>query len=409
MVKQINKDSSLAQLHCKEAGLLKNLNHPGIPSIIDVEEDNDYIYMIQEYKEGISFRQMLDEHRLSEELYLDIFIELANLLSWLHEEAQVVHSDIKPENVIISGKNVALIDFESAALNADFAYTTPGYSAPEEAEGKKADEKTDIYAFGCMMKEALLSTDRITGESEAKLLKLAGECMSDRRACRIRSIRDAGNVLKKIKSAKNIKSLNDPSRTVTVAGTAQNAGTTFVSLMLGRMLGEKGYKTLYLEQNESGMVKTAANAAETTDFSERTYFLFGNELVPRGWESFIDCQAMERYGKLISDLGRLTKENVVDFLRGSVRILVAGGSEWEINELIAGLRILEDAKNEGQVICLLNLSEKKHVSRVQNVLKEERMIEHIKLLAMPYISEHIASKNDRKTRKMLEELLNETL
>lgn len=409
VVKIIKKDSPLYRVHIKEADLLKNLNHPCIPSLIDIEEDEESIYLIEEYKEGISFRQVLKEHSLSKELFLKTFIGVCSVLIYLHNEKKVIHADLKPENVIISENQISLIDFEGAAVNADFSFFTPEYCAPEGASEHIADVKTDIYALGCMMKEALLSTGNISGNTEGVLLKLAGDCMSDRRACRIKKVSDILKVLQKLNSSKQIKSHNNPSRIITVAGTAENVGTTFVSLTLGRLLRDRGYRTLYLEKNTSGMVKRAAADAGAEYSGERLFSLFGNELVPEDWEDFWERTAMERYRNIIKDFGRLSEQNADAFLAGETRILVSGSSEWDSGELVNSIRLAEDFHMEGTLLCLINPSEKKHISMFFNVLREKGLGEHVKLLSMPYLPEKAASKNNRKTRKMLGDILNETL
>lgn len=409
VVKQIKKGSPLYKVHITEAGLLKNLNHPGIPSLIDIEEDEENIYLIEEYKEGISFRQVLKEHSLSKELFLKTFTGVCGILLYLHNEKKVIHADLKPENVIVSENQVSLIDFEGAAVNVGFGFFTPDYCAPEGAAEHIADIKTDIYALGCMMKEALLSTGNISGETENVILKLAGECMSDRRACRIRNVSDILKVLQKLNSNKKISSHNDPSRIITVAGTAENVGTTFVSLALGRLLRDKGYRTLYLEKNKSGMVKRAAADAGAEYRGERLFNLFGNELVPEDWEDFWERRAMERYRKIIKDFGKLSEQNADAFLGGGTRIIISGSSDWDARDLADSIRLAEDFHVEGTLLCLINPSEKKHLSKFFNILREKGLSEHVKLLSMPYLSEKSASKNKRKTRKMLGDVLNETL
>ena len=68
-----------------EARLLKNLNHPGIPLIYDIEEDNDYIYMIEEYIQGESLETyVLHPKDISQELIIKIGVQLCEILDYLH-------------------------------------------------------------------------------------------------------------------------------------------------------------------------------------------------------------------------------------------------------------------------------------------------------------------------------------
>lgn len=102
-----------------EAELLKNLNHPGIPLIYDIDEDDDFIYMVEEYIQGESLDTfVLHPRDISPELILKIGIQLCDILDYLHHLSPypILYQDLKPEHIILCGNQVKLIDFGIASF-----------------------------------------------------------------------------------------------------------------------------------------------------------------------------------------------------------------------------------------------------------------------------------------------------
>lgn len=149
-----------------EAHLIKNLKHPHIPIIYDIEqnigEDNDSICIIEEYIDGKSLRQYIKD-KTETDGYLDIHeicrigIELCRILEYLHSfnGEGILHMDIKPDNIMLDkyGK-VKLIDFDNSVMAKDGTQVNNGsllYAAPEQYSGEKAVEQSDIYSVGMVM------------------------------------------------------------------------------------------------------------------------------------------------------------------------------------------------------------------------------------------------------------------
>lgn len=149
-----------------EAHLIKNLKHPHIPIIYDIEqnigEDNDSICIIEEYIDGKSLRQYIKDETETAG-YLDVHeicrigIELCCILEYLHSfnGEGILHMDIKPDNIMLDkyGK-VKLIDFDNSVMAKNGAQVNNGsllYAAPEQYSGEKAREQSDIYSVGMVM------------------------------------------------------------------------------------------------------------------------------------------------------------------------------------------------------------------------------------------------------------------
>ncbi len=141
----------------RELVLMKKLNHPALPKILDVLEAGTQLWLIMEY---ISGRCIADIPRdeVSPHQFFSIAGQLAEVLIYLHTRPlPILHLDIKPSNVILRPDGqLVLIDFGAAIYLSDGEkaghYGTPGFAAPEQKEGRgKVDTRADIYGFGALL------------------------------------------------------------------------------------------------------------------------------------------------------------------------------------------------------------------------------------------------------------------
>lgn len=135
------------------------LNHKikNIPQIIDVIEDDDKVAVLEEYIDGVTLSELLQEELYNEKSVKKLISELCGVLAILHGH-NIIHRDIKPENIMIDkAQTVKLIDFDSARIYKpyypkDTEYLgTVGYAAPEQYGDTQTDSRTDIYAVGVLM------------------------------------------------------------------------------------------------------------------------------------------------------------------------------------------------------------------------------------------------------------------
>ena len=156
----------------REARAVASLNHPHICQIYDVGPD----YLVLEYIEGKPLRGPLP---LADVLRL--FGQIADALELAHRRG-ILHRDLKPANILLTDNGCAkLLDFGLAKLvvaeDADGTQTMEGtvlgtaaYMAPEQAEGKPLDERSDIFSFGAVLYEVISGTRAFAGNSAAKVL-----------------------------------------------------------------------------------------------------------------------------------------------------------------------------------------------------------------------------------------------
>lgn len=149
------------ELFEREARVLQQLHHPGIPEYLDdfsVESrDRLRLYLVQEYVDGETLEREQRERRYAEDDILDILEELADILAYLQaRRPPVIHRDIKPTNVMRRADGrLVLIDFGSVKATTDGAVGgstiagTFGYMAPEQHWGR-ATPRTDVYGLGAL-------------------------------------------------------------------------------------------------------------------------------------------------------------------------------------------------------------------------------------------------------------------
>ncbi len=169
--KEFSKDRNFVSKFRTEAQSAASLIHPNIVNVYDVGQDDGLYYIVMELIEGITLKSYIEKKgRLSVRETISIAIQIANGIECAHNN-QIVHRDIKPQNIMISREGkVKVTDFGIA--RAASANTINGnamgsvhYISPEQAGGKYVDEKSDIYSLGITMFEMLTGTVPFDGES----------------------------------------------------------------------------------------------------------------------------------------------------------------------------------------------------------------------------------------------------
>ena len=155
-----------------EPNILKRLHHPALPRIVDIAQDDRYLYIVEDYIQGVSLdRQLQVQQRFDEPTVVGWAIQLCQVLTYLHNQRPhpIIYRDLKPANLIVSQDNrVQLIDFGiareyKAGRQGDTAYMgTRGYAAPEQYGSGQTDQRTDIYALGMTLYHLL------TGQSPSQ-------------------------------------------------------------------------------------------------------------------------------------------------------------------------------------------------------------------------------------------------
>ena len=169
----------------REARLISQLNHPHICALYDVGHDAGTDYIVIEHLEGQTLAERLHKGPLPIAQALEAAIQVASALDAAHRKG-IVHRDLKPANVMQTRSGAKLLDFGIArmtlatptaaeptaapTLTAEGAVLgTVHYMAPEQLEGRDADTRSDLFAFGAMLYEMLTGRRAFAGESQAKV------------------------------------------------------------------------------------------------------------------------------------------------------------------------------------------------------------------------------------------------
>ena len=175
----------------REARVLASLNHPAIASIYGFEDSGHTHALVMELVEGPTLAERIRSAPIPVEEALAIAKQIAEGLEYAHERG-IIHRDLKPANVkTTAGDSAKILDFglakaaeadrtpaelsntstlSQAATRAGTVLGTAAYMAPEQAMGKPADRRADIWAFGCLLYEMLTARMAFRGETTGETL-----------------------------------------------------------------------------------------------------------------------------------------------------------------------------------------------------------------------------------------------
>lgn len=165
---------------------LASVRIEGVPAVKECVADEGKLIVVEEYVQGRSLKQVLDEQGLlNEEQAYDIAVQLADILVRLHQlEPAIVHRDIKPSNIIIEKNgHVNLIDFNAARhVNADKnedtrMLGTVYFAAPEQFGFGQSDERTDIYGLGATINYIMTGDKPGAGIAECRFSDILKKCL----------------------------------------------------------------------------------------------------------------------------------------------------------------------------------------------------------------------------------------
>ena len=181
-------DEKFVRRFQREALSASSLSHPNIVAMYDVGEDNGLYYIVMEYVEGKTLKQLLKKRgslTLSEAI--DIMLQLTDGMAHAHD-SYIVHRDLKPQNIMIQDDGqIKITDFGIAmALNSTQLTQTNSvmgsvhYLPPEQAAGKGTTIKSDIYSMGIIFYELLTGELPFKGDSAVEIaLKQMKEPLPD--------------------------------------------------------------------------------------------------------------------------------------------------------------------------------------------------------------------------------------
>jgi Tol biopolymer transport system component/serine/threonine protein kinase len=172
----------------REAQAIAALNHPNIVTVFSVEEAEGVHFITMELVKGKTVTELISKKGMPLSKFFEVAIPLADAVSAAHEKG-IIHRDLKPDNLMVSDEGrLKILDFGLAKLKQEFAQEgiselptqsptqegrvlgTVAYMSPEQAEGKKVDDRSDIFSIGIILYEMATGERPFRGDSAVSTL-----------------------------------------------------------------------------------------------------------------------------------------------------------------------------------------------------------------------------------------------
>ncbi len=328
-----------------EAGILKDLDHPDIPEVYDVFEENGYFCIVEGYFGGESLARLCTHRLLSSTEVFDFITQICSIIRYLHGlTPAVLHLDIKPENVIISDGRARLIDFGSAVRRSDLRNCdsmSKGYAAPEQEAGLAVDCGSDVFALGKLLDymAAHSSADKAAREV---FKRISGRCCEKKPWRRVSTAETMLKMLNKHrrtetrdKSFKGRSARRSPAEGVKIGvfGLGPRCGTTHVAIALANCLaGSLGREVCLTERSDhDDLAKLPALMREGAE-GKGPVRLNGVTYLTAGYAYDARITEDTSFDAVVFDLGCNTKKAEALLSDCDIRIAVAGAAPWREKE-----------------------------------------------------------------------------
>ena len=188
---RLARDKERKERFEREARLLAQINHPNIATLHGLEEHEGQLFLVMELVEGETLAERIERGPIPEQETVALFVQIAQGLQAAHDGG-IIHRDLKPANIKITPEGkIKILDFGLAkAFSADDRVSadtsqsptltkgtalgvilgTAAYMSPEQARAHPVDRRTDVWAFGCRLYEALTGARAFQGEAMADVI-----------------------------------------------------------------------------------------------------------------------------------------------------------------------------------------------------------------------------------------------
>lgn len=386
IIKKIYKASPCYEQLIREARIMKLLKHPCIPQIYDIEEDDGSFFIVEQFMEGESLKQICQTIKLQEKTILSYTIQICDLIQFLHSREQaILYLDLKPDNILINNGQVYLVDFGSSnyrSCPSEITFGTPWFASPEQYLTKHIDERADIYGIGMLLYYMILGKDYALEKGKnidfsnscSKGLKgIVNRCLRMQAFQRYTSILDLqkslSGIQKKLKNNVNAEHITS----IAIAGAMHRIGVTHIALQMANFLKLYNIACFYLECNDNLDLFAIARRSNVKKYREEGYYLY--EIPCFNQDTIKDFNIESQYKIIIKDYGVLNDNNYQEFIKADLPIVVLGAKQWELD---AAERCIELCKRNEGIFYLFNFTS---ASEFQVVVKN---MKRKKCLRVPY-------------------------
>ena len=345
----------------EETDLLNQFKSPAIPIVYDIEEDQDYLYIIEEYMEGeslLSYRNRMGH--LTESSIIEFALQICNLISYLHSRKNpILYLDLKPSNLIVHENCIKLIDFGVArykhSVKPHCNYGTRGFAAPEQYFMTDVSEKSDIYGVGMLMyflmsgsihmNSNVLPNIQRRHEYSVGLCRLVTRSIKHNPCERFLTMQIMKyNLLRLNRQDRKRVQLHKNTKRIAIVGASPKSGVSHLAFSLMAYFKEVGSSCIYVECNTSNVVSTLALGNKSV--LDQVVLYQGYYLTRAEWYQ----EEKERYEYIIYDYGTINPDCLEQFLRADISLCVFGGMPWELTSALNSMRMLTNAESVKYIV-----------------------------------------------------------
>ena len=316
----------------REARILQELRHPGIPILYDYEEDDAYVYLVEEYVEGVPLSDYLDmRDAISVEQICFFLVQICEIVEYLHNRQPfpILYQDMKPEHLFLCGDRLMLIDYGTALYlprsgKTFQQYGTPGYCAPEIVASGTTSVQADIFSIGRVAALLLAHTDE---RIPHRLHRLAGWACCRKPEDRPASIAEYRQAWEKAYKKAQLPKKSSSQATIVVTGISRGCGTTHIAISLTVYLNATGIKAYYIDRTPARTTQQLCSG--NPGFLEKDMVIYHHHF-----------RAVLHTGEAVEEAGAEDGVKVIDtgcewdgFCDADLVICVAGSRPWQENRI----------------------------------------------------------------------------
>lgn len=395
IIKRLRNNRPFYEERKKEAQMLKQLHHAAIPRIYDIEEDDTGCYIIEEDMGGETLSDFLSRQKCLPTSFISYYsIQLCEIIEYLHQNG-ILYLDIKPENIMINGDKLSLIDFGGAVRMSEPArvvFGTKGYAAPEQYRGS-VGEYSDVFGIGCVL-GVMLGND---GNERKEIQRIQERCVHPIAAKRYPSVRavkeELLNCSGKKKSGKSKREIRDSKFIGVIDVHEGGEGVAWCTLLSAYINERKKGRIACIDLSGRQVFERLYEGLFGTDkMVPEEYVLWDVCYVPDGTAATIGTYAAKGYTTLVLYFGQEAETYRTEFLRCDYRFAYGTVFPWRFEEWRKLGELLSETDVAREITAILAGGEKQLLPiRIKKVIE------------LPFITDPLYA--NRKTEKRLSSVL----
>lgn len=384
VVKRVPKKQETYRQIMNEVVILKGLSHPCIPIIYDIEEDDYYSYIIEEYIMGESLRTYrLNQKNISQSTILNYSIQICDLIQFLHSEKNgILYLDVKPDNFIVFQDKLRLVDFGASRYFNEqggyYSFGTRGYAAPEQyGDARSLDQRSDIYSIGKLL-YFMVTGEQLRNESEVKkragfflkskkLYRIVATCISEEPSKRYQSVARLKDDLEELYKGTNKKINSFRPLTIAIGGSQKRIGCTHIAMFLAKYFSAMYHNVLFVSVDDSKIVECLTAGERKGEWKNNILKVGSLSYTQSAWVTDRD---LARYLIQIRDYGMITESNRAAFLNEEYKIFVMGNKPWELPFTMESVKRIS---GNGHILYAMNSCENKEADSLISFLTQENV------------------------------------